>query len=357
MPTTRFFPKPLGPFTLAQVAEIGRAGLERGDPKQTITEVASLDLASEDAVSFFTKPKPIYMKQLESSHAAAVFVEQKQKDKIPPAIAILVSEDPQLSHTLLARALYPIHRLEEFNNSAKQKKHIHTMSKVGKGCKIGKGVVICKGARIGKNVVIGENTVIEQNVEIGDSSVIGANSTISYAIMGKECVIGNNVSIGSPGFGFVFDPEQSKYIDIPHLGVVLIEDGVHIGDGSTVARGSSSNTSIGRGTRIDNLVQIAHNVRIGQNCAIAAQAGIAGSTIIGNFVQVGGQSGFSGHIEIGDGAMIAAQSGVARSVRAKEVVAGTPAIQHSDWRKLLRAQKYLVKNTKITNSDNVVVIK
>lgn len=206
---------------------------------------------------------------------------------------------------------------------------IHAQAVRGNNVSIGAFTIIEEG------VVLGDNTVVMSHCFIGKNSHIGTNCLVySNVVIREEIVIGNNVIIhagaviGADGFGFVLD--KGAHYKIPQIGTVMIGDDVEIGANTTIDRSTVGATKVGKGTKIDNLVQIAHNVEIGEHCIICAQAGIAGSTIIGNYVTLAGQAGITGHITIGDGAIVAAQAGVTKNIPAKEIVSGYPATPHKE---------------------------
>lgn len=346
MADQRFYPKPLGPFTLAEAAKICRAELPKNAPQDyKVYALKTLDEATNKEVAFLTRLTPEYLSKLSGTRAKAVIIDPKHRDKLPPDSLPLLSSNPHLAMTLLMRAFYPIERLVKYPTTKPKLMLRKTLLRLAKGLVISKGAVIHTGVKLGKNCRIGANSVILPGVSIGDNVTIGANSTIGYAEIGSNACIGNNVSIGSAGFGFTFDADAGRYLDIPHLGIVRIGDFAVLGDNVSVARGSSKDTVIHEHARIDNLVQIAHNVEIGPYTAVAAQAGFAGSTVVGSGVQVGGQAGFAGHIHIGDKSIVGAQAGVAGDVDGGAVVMGTPAIQQKEWHRLIMAQRRMVKKT------------
>ena len=200
------------------------------------------------------------------------------------------------------------------------------------------GSYISKFCIIDKDVEIGKNCVITRGVEIGKNSIIKNNVVIKNSLVGNNVIISDNSSIGTTGFGFDFNERGSTFIN-PQLGIVIIEDNVHLGSCCTIDRGKIDYTLIGKNTMIDNMVHIAHNVIIGENVCIAAQTGISWSVQIGKNVTIGGQAGFAGHINIGKNVVIAARSGVTKNIKENSVVAGFPAIDIKEWKKNLIRQR------------------
>ena len=202
------------------------------------------------------------------------------------------------------------------------------------------GSYISKNAKIHQSSFIGKNCVISRGVEIGKKSIIKDNVTIKNSLIGDKVIISENSSIGTTGFGFHLKKRGSHNLN-PQIGVVIIDDNVHLGSCCTVDRGKIETTYIGKNSMIDNMVHIAHNVFIGNNACIAAQTGISGSVKIGDNVTIGGQVGFAGHISIGENVVIAAKSGVTKNIKDNSVVAGFPAIDMKEWKKnLIRQRKY-----------------
>ncbi len=198
---------------------------------------------------------------------------------------------------------------------------------------------ISKYAKIDASTKISNNCVIGKGVEIGKNCIIKNNVVIKNSLIKNNVVVCDNSSLGTTGFGFDYKKRGSSYLN-PQIGIVIVDDNVHIGTGCTIDRGKIDHTYIGKNSMIDNLVHIAHNVEIGENACIAAQSGISGSVIIGNNVTIGGQVGFAGHIKIGDNVIVAARSGVTKNISDNSVVAGFPATDIKEWKKnIIRNRK------------------
>ncbi len=337
MADLRFFDRK-GPFTLQQVLTLSGATLTAGvDDSLSFEDIAPLDRAKSNQISFFDNPK--YLGQFETSSAGACFVKDKYAEKAPKGMVTLISGDPYRSYALLAQAYYP--RLECVPNIS-DRATIAPSAKIAKGCMIEAGVFIGDDVEIGENTIVRANSAIERGVTIGDNCQIGACSTISHSMIGNQVILHRGVNIGQDGFGFAMG--RDGHVKVPQLGRVVIEDYVEIGSGTCIDRGTGPDTTIGAGTKIDNLVQLGHNVQIGRGCVIVSQVGIAGSTQIGDGVIIGGQAGVGGHLRIGAGARLAAQSGVMADIPAGQSYGGAPAIPVKDWHRQTIAIKRLIKN-------------
>ena len=319
MADPRFFAV-AGPFTLGALAEIAGAELSPGaDADRSIRDVAPLDNATGDELSFFDNRR--YAEAFAASRAGACLVHPGRAENAPNGMALLLSETPYLGYARVAQAFYPLPAIVA---GIAQGAVVDPSASLGPGCRIEPNAVIGADARLGARCLVGANAVIGPSVVIGDDVRIGANASLAYCMIGSRVRLFAGVRIGEDGFGFAIGPQGS--IGIPQLGRVMIEDDVEIGANSTVDRGAGPDTVIGRGSRIDNLVQIGHNVTIGQNCIIIAQAGISGSTTLEDHAVLAAQAGIAGHLRVGKGAQIAAQSGVMRDVGDGQAVAGSPAV-------------------------------
>ncbi|MBI4031451.1 MAG: UDP-3-O-(3-hydroxymyristoyl)glucosamine N-acyltransferase [Proteobacteria bacterium] len=301
MADTVFF-KRQPPKNLKELAALSGADIADGaDPSLLITDVAPLDTASIGQISFFDNVK--YRPQLQSTKATACILSPEAASHAPSGTALLLSKSPYKSYALVAQAFYP---------DQKPQILISPAAHVDAAAEIGAGTVVDAGAVIGPGVKIGVNCRI------------GANAVISHALIGDNVRVYPGCCIGQDGFGFAIDP--AGHVKVPQLGRVIIEDGAEIGANTCIDRGAGPDTVIGRGTWIDNLVQIGHNVKIGRGCIIVSQVGISGSTVIDDYVVLAGQVGIAGHLRIGKGVRVAAQSGIMRDVPAGEEVMGSPAL-------------------------------
>ncbi len=320
MADKRFFSL-AGPFTLGQIAEM--TGSDLSDPvaaSKTVVDVAPIGEADATKLSFLDNKK--YLSLFQKTSAGACFVRPDLADQAPQGTVCLKNKNPYKAYAIAAQAFYPLVSPSESRAGSAV---VDRTAVIGKGVEISANVVIGKNVKIGDNCRIDPNTVIGDGVEIGNNSEIGANVTLSHAVVGSRVNIQPGCVIGSPGFGFAID--ASGYLGVPQLGRVLIGDDVDIGANVAIDRGAGPDTVIGQGTRIDNLVHIAHNVKIGKYCIIAGQVRFSGSTELGDYVMIGGQAGFVGHLKIGAGSKIAAQSGIMRDIPPKSEVMGCPAVE------------------------------
>lgn len=310
-----------GPFKLKELARIANAELAPdSDPERLFHDVAPLDAAGPDTLSFLDNPK--YIDSFRKSNAGACVVAAKLAGDAPAGMALLLSDRPYRSYAHIAQAFYPGVGAE--TPSHHPSAVIDSVATIGDGCTIGANAVVGAGAVLGDRVGIGAGTVIDRAVSVGTESEIGSNASLSHCEIGARCLLHPGVRIGQRGFGFDMSPEG--YLDVPQLGRVIIGNDVEIGANSCIDRGSGPDTIIGDGCKIDNLVQIGHNVQLGRGCVIVAQAGISGSTKFDDSVVVAGQAGFAGHLYVGKGARIGAQCGVMRDVEAGAAVIGSPAM-------------------------------
>ena len=317
-------------FSAAQIAMLINGKVE-GDPDIVVNSFGKIEEAKEGQLTFFANPK--YEEFLYSTKASLVIINEAYELRQPlKAVLVRVPDAYSAFATLLSK-------YQEI--MTQQLSGIQQPSYISKTAATGQNVFIGAFSYLGDNVKVGNNTKIFPNAYIGDNVSIGDNSIIHPGVkIYHSCKIGNNVTIhagaviGSDGFGFAPQSDRS-FKKVPQIGNVLIEDYVEIGANTTIDRATIGSTIIKSGAKLDNLIQIAHNVEVGNSTVIAAQAGVSGSTKIGKGVMIGGQVGIVGHIQIGDGAKINAQSGVSKSIEPGKAVTGSPA---HDYTATLRSQ-------------------
>lgn len=343
MVDTRFYQRK-GPFTLAEIAEwtgaVIRPPSASGVVAPSFSDVAALDKATMSDIAFLDNTK--YTDNFYASKAGACFVREKFAAGAPGHMALLISEDPYRCYAVAAQKFYPT--LPVKSDISKQA-FIDPTATFGKGCSVAPGAYIGARVTVGENTHIGPNVVIEDGVGIGANCNIGGGTTLSHCLIGNNVIIHRNVNIGQDGFGFAMG--SSGHIKVPQLGRVIIEDFVEIGSGTCIDRGTGPDTCIGAGTKIDNLVQIGHNVQIGKNAIIVSQVGISGSTRVGDFAVLGGQAGIAGHLRIGAGAKVAAKGGVMNDIPSGAAYGGSPAVPIKDWHRQTIALAKLSQKRKI----------
>jgi UDP-3-O-[3-hydroxymyristoyl] glucosamine N-acyltransferase len=297
-----------------------------GDGATVIRGVAGIREALPGDVTFIANSR--YDAYLDETRASAVICSREARASRVP---LLVVDNPYLAFQRAVRIFRP-----DFDRPAPG---VHPTAVVagdatiGRDASIGAYCVLEPGSRVGDRVVLMAGCYLGHRAEVGDDTVLYPRVTVrEECTIGARCILHPGVVVGCDGFGFAFD--AGRYHKVPQVGNVVIGDDVEIGSNTTVDRATTHTTRIGDGTKIDNLVQIGHNVIIGRHCIIVAQVGISGSTELEDYVTLGGQAGLVGHIRIGRGAMVGAQSGVTKSVPAQTVVTGYPAVQHGVWRRL-----------------------
>ena len=286
--------------------------------------IGSILKSKMNDITFYNDSR--YQDKLLHTNAIGCFIKKEDVHLLPKNCIPLIVLDPYKAYACATNFIFPNKLAKPY---IKNSSYLDSDSHIHPSSEINNFVTINENTVIGKNVIISSNSVIGPNVNIDNNSVIKSNAVISNALIGKNCLIQSGSIIGDQGFGFTSDDK----IEIKHIGNVVIKDNVQIGSNTTIDRGSLDSTIINQNVRIDNLVQIAHNVEIGMNTIIAAQTGIAGSTIIGSNCKIGGQAGVSGHLNIGDNVIIAAKSGVTKNLKNNSIVAGFPAIDIRVWKK------------------------
>lgn len=319
MADRRFHPW-AGRLTLARVAEIAGAALPAdADPARDFDGVASLGDAGPCHVSFLDNRR--YLADLAASNAGAVLIHPALAARAPKTCLALTVRTPYAAYARVAAAFHPP---PAFAPGIHPTAFVDPAAELGAGVSIGPNATVMARAKIGADCRIGPNATIGEAVELGAGTRVGANASVSHAVVGRNVAIYPGARIGQDGFGFAIEP--GGFLKVPQLGIVRIGDDCEIGANTCVDRGSASDTVIGAGTWIDNLVQIGHNVKIGKGCVIVANVGISGSAELGDQVMVGGQAGIAGHLKIGAGARIAAQAGVHRDIEEGGAVGGSPAV-------------------------------
>ena len=311
------------PCSISELASLSNCEIH-GSAGLVVEGVCTIENAKPTDITFLSNNK--YAKHLKSSNAGACILSQEHIAEAPGGMTLLISDNPYYSYAQIVEKLYPNPKWQE---RIEPSAIIADDARIGKGCYIGHNVVIEQGVEIGENCYIGHNTTIACNVKLGAQTSIHNNVTLCYCVIGNRCVIKSGARIGQEGFGFA--PGKAGVRKVQQVGQVILADDVEIGANTCVDRGAIDNTVIGMGTKIDNLVQIGHNVQIGMYCFVAGHTGIAGSTIIGNQVKVGGQSGFARHLKVGDNVSIAGQAGVFGDIEPNQIVGGTPAVPISQW--------------------------
>ena len=321
MPDPRFF-ETLEPVRLDELAQLASARLDDTSPgERLIREVSVLSRAGSDSVTFLSDRR--YAAELAKSRAGACFLTADLVGLVPTDCVCLITGNPQAAYVTAAQRL---HRPRAGADQA-----IAGDAMLEDGVWLGPGVVVGPGAQVGAGTRIGANTVIGPGVTIGRNCEIAPNVTIGFALIGDRVKVYSGAVIGEPGFGATAG--AAGLIDIPQLGRVIIQDGVSIGANTTIDRGAYDDTVIGENTKIDNLVQIAHNVRVGRNCVMAAHTGISGSVDVGDGAQFGGRAGVADHVTIGTGARVGAAAGVMKDIPAGETWGGMPARPIRHWLK------------------------
>lgn len=307
-----------------------------GDSSIIIEDIAEVKNAQPGQITFISNKK--YASHLKESKASAVIISREMEE---PSIPSIIVEDPQIA---MAKTLEYFHENSDYPVGIDANAVINESAVLGEGCYVGAGSIIKDGAVVGTDSRIMENVLIDRNVTIGENCVINPGANIlADTTIGNRVEIGSGTVIGSEGFGYL--PDDDKILKVPQVGRVIIEDDVSIGANCCVDRATMGITILRKGVKLDNLIQIAHNVEVGENTIIAAQTGIAGSTKVGSGVLIGGQSGLVGHINIGDGVQIAAKTAVMKSFPDKEIISGIPARLH---------KKNLVKDANLSRIPRLV---
>ena len=306
-----------GPFKIRDILKELNLYNDKDIQDQNIIDIKDLLNSKSNEITFFHSKK--YKTAANITKASFCITTKSLQNELPKGCTPIIVDNVLVSTSLVTAKFYPDSINDDFDTTVEDIDTTEFNNKVQNG----KNVLVGQNVSIGSNCLIGHNTIIEKNVSIGDNCIIGSNTIIRNSLIKNNVRILDNCVIGKHGFGFF--PNENKNLRYPHMGIVIIEDDCEIGCGSTIDRGSMSNTIIGQNTYLDNQIHIAHNVRIGENSIIAGQVGIAGSSIIGKNVKIGGQAGISGHLKIGNNVEIAGGSGVIKDIPDNSKVMGYPA--------------------------------
>ena len=319
-------------FKVAQIAELLKAEVV-GNKEAVINTVCKIEEGVVGGLTFLANPK--YAPYIYETKATAAIVNASFKPEKEVPCTLIKVQDAYVAFAQL---------LDFYNKSKSVKKGISKHACIAESAKIGENVYIGEFVSVGENVVIGDNSQIFPHVCLGDDVKVGHDTVLNAGVkVYAECVIGNNCIlhagsvIGADGFGFA--PKDGDFVKVPQIGNVVIEDNVEIGANTCVDRATMGSTFIRRNVKLDNLIQIAHNVEVGEGSAFAAQSGVAGSAKIGKHCIMGGQAAVAGHISVGDQVMVGAQSGVTHSLKGNQIVLGSPAIPVGEERRLIIYRK------------------
>lgn len=314
-------------FTAEQIAEI-LEGEVVGNPSAEVYKLSKIEEGSEGSLTFLSNPK--YQNFIYTTQATIIIVNRSFETEQPISSTLIMVDDAYQAFSKL---------LEYYNQVKLMKSGIEQPSLISENVIYGSDLYLGSFCYVGKNVTIGNNVKIYPNTFIGDNVVIGNNCVLFAGVriyseteIGNDCVIHSGTIVGSDGFGFA-PMDDGSYSKIPQIGNVILEDNVEVGSCTTIDRATMGSTIIRKGVKLDNQIQIAHNVEIGENTVIAAQTGVAGSTKIGRNCMIGGQVGISGHLTIGDNVRIQAQSGIGKNIKDGEIIQGSPAFNYGDFSK------------------------
>jgi UDP-3-O-[3-hydroxymyristoyl] glucosamine N-acyltransferase len=335
MADPRFFDN-RGPFKLAELC--AKAGLDiPGDAgHELVLDVAGLREASPRHLAFFDNPRS--KSDFQNTKAGWCLVNSARRlDQGPRSTTLIPARSVGRAFAAIAAAFYADNEMEIWT----QKETVHPNARLAQDVWLGPGVVIGPGAEIGEKTRIGPGAVVGRGVTIGRGCLIGARVSIQRAHIGDEVVVQAGAAIGTSGFGFA--SLADGHTKIPQLGRVIVQDRVEIGANSTIDRGALSDTVIGEGTKIDNLVQIGHNTRVGRHCVMAGQVGLSGSVILGDYVLLGGKAAITDHVTVGDRVRVAGLSGVSGDLEAGADFGGIPARRLMQWKREVAALARLAR--------------
>lgn len=341
------FYKKAGPFSLLQLADaVGIELAEGSDHNKSVEDITTLQDARQSEVSFLDNVK--YVDKCKSTSAGAVFIAKKFQKHCPEGTIPLITNEP---YHCFAKSLFLFYPEANRSKTAliednDNRDLIHPSAEIEDNVAIEPGAVVGPEARIGSGTQISAGAVIGYRVYVGRDCYIGPNVTLTHSLLGDRVIVHAGASIGQDGFGFAIGAQG--HMKVPQIGRVILQDDVDIGANTTIDRGALKDTIIGQGTKIDNLVQIGHNVVIGRNCIIVSQTGISGSTELEDFVFISGQCGLLGHLKVGAGAQLGAGSGLVESIPAGERWAGYPAQPIRTWMRQITTLKKLTLRRNMT---------
>ena len=334
------------PISLQSLADAVGAELDAASDGVTeIDDLRALEEASATHLTFCTGPK--YAKQLTATNAGACLIKRPDVSLVPAGVVPIISDAPHRAFAVAVGLLYPTSLQPEASAArvADGDPLVHPSAEIADGVTIEPGAIVGREARIGTGTTIAAGAVVGYRVFVGRNCYIGPGASVTHALIGDAVTLHAGSRVGQDGFGYVMSAEG--HFKVPQIGRVIIDDRVELGANSTVDRGFLTDTKIGEGTKIDNLVQIGHNVVIGRHCIVISQTGIAGSAQLGDFVVLGAQSGVVEHVKIGDGALIAGMSHVKNDVAPGARMGGTPARPFNEWAREVAAVRRLAKKRQV----------
>jgi UDP-3-O-[3-hydroxymyristoyl] glucosamine N-acyltransferase len=326
------------PLRLVELARrLGASLAPSADGESLVEDVRPPAEAQPQHLSFLDNRK--YMPQLAETRAGACLIAAEFANRVPPGTVALALKAPYWGFAMALQIFYPDALQPKAAMVAAGEPLVHPSARIAEGALVEPGAVVGREAQVGSRTTVAAGALIGYRVVVGEGCYIGPGVSLTHAIVGNRVILHAGVRIGQDGFGFAMGPQG--HLKVPQIGRVLLDDDVEIGANSCVDRGALKDTVIGQGTKIDNLVQIGHNVVIGRHCVIVGQTGISGSTELGDFVVMGGQSGAVGHIKVGSGAQIAGGGHAKDDVPAGARMGGTPAVPMAEWARQIAALKRL----------------